>query len=74
MTQPDHPRWTQERTVVCPDCGYRFGYRSLTNTLQVVVSPGNPNVCQMRGPIGSPECPRVGEAIAAAEASAPAGH
>jgi hypothetical protein len=65
----EHPNWTQRGPIVCPDCGEGLGSRSLSGEAQILLRVGFTR-CPHKGRYGGPgpACPRVQEAMRAAEA------
>lgn len=65
--------WTEEDDVVCPECGYRFGTRSLSGALEIALLPAALKQCK-HADVSSTDirtCPRAREAREAAEVSSP---
>ena len=61
--------WTEETDVVCPECGYRFGSRSLSGAARCLAWPISANTLMRSKDIRV--CPRAREAIEAGEVSSP---
>ena len=63
--------WLKEDRLVCPECGYLFGERTVAGSIAIHLPPELPAECKHCGEVvgeGYP-CPRVREAIAEAERS-----
>jgi hypothetical protein len=65
--------WTEETDVICPDCGYRFGSRSLSGALEIALLPGAADQCKDADAKSKDirVCARAREAIEAGEVSSP---
>lgn len=63
--------WTRREELICPDCGHKFGERTVAGSVNPPVSSREPPECRHQGGTGPGQtcCPRVMEAIAAYEAS-----
>ena len=64
--------WTDAETVICPDCGYEFGFRTAAGSLNLTFSPKSlRETCTRMADQKSPEirCPRFEEAKFAADQS-----
>jgi hypothetical protein len=64
--------WTKAQTVVCPDCGYEFGYRTAAQSLNMTFDPKSlrSQCIRMKDQSGSDlQCPRFDEVKAAADRS-----
>ncbi|HEX2134855.1 MAG TPA: hypothetical protein VHG30_02975 [Microvirga sp.] len=65
-------KWTDAETVICPDCGYEFGFRTAAGSLNLTFSPKSlRETCTRLTDRQSPEirCPRFEEAKVAADRS-----
>ena len=64
--------WLEQNRIICPDCGAGLGNRTLTGHIQIVTSHGvdHSRCVHPRDPNAKGiQCPRVKEAISAAEQS-----
>jgi hypothetical protein len=57
--------WTKAETIICPDCGYAFGFRTAAGSLNLTFDPKSLRAqCMRLTDRTSPEirCPRFEEA------------